>query len=96
MLEYRIELADRTTYFVDDNPSPTKSYDLQFIFMTEKSRLGKITFLKQKVEQLKKLSSINITITWRILEDAILLDDEQFEAICPLGEDGETRIVICD
>ena len=76
MLEYRIELADRTTYFVDDNPSPTKSYDLHFIFMTEKSRVNKVNFLKRKVEELEKLSSINITTTWRILEDAVLLNEE--------------------
>ena len=64
--------------------------------MTVKSRVNKVTFLKQKCLELEKLSSINIKTTWRILEDAELLNDEQFEAICPLGEDGETRIVICD
>ena len=67
MLEYKIQMVDRTTYFLDE--SEQKSYEVELAVMAEERIQKRLRGLSNKISQLEKLTSIKIDVKWNIVKD---------------------------
>ena len=74
LLEYRVQLTDRTTYFVEDELSQ-KEYECHLTFLAEEKRQISLRDLKERVYELKLLRSIEVKIDWRVIVDAVFLSE---------------------
>ena len=44
---------------------------------------------------LEKLKSIKVFVDWKVVVNVEFLTEEQFEKLCPIGDDGR-RFSVCD
>lgn len=93
LLEYRVQLTDRTTYYAENDASQ-KEYECQFTFLAEEKRQNFLKDLANRVKDLKNLRTIDVVIDWRVLKDPSFITDDEFDALLPVGPSG-TRVGIC-
>lgn len=86
MLEYKIQMIDRTTYFVDE--SEQKSYEVEFTVLAEERKQPKLKRLRRVLDELAALKSIDVIVDWKICKDELFMTDEQFQAVCPMNSRG--------
>lgn len=94
LLEYKIQLTDRTTVYVDDYRQ--KAYECHFTFLAEQRKQHRLTHLTEKIKEIQCLQTIDIKIDWKVIRDATFLTEEEFEKLCPVAEDGVGRTSTCD
>ena len=74
MLEYKIQMIDRTTYFVNDQEQ--KSYELEFVVMSEESKQKRLQRVQNRIRELKKYRTIEVLVEWKVVKDLSFLTEE--------------------
>ena len=65
------------------------------LFVSSEDKKDKLGRLHHAVLDLEKMESVQVNLLWKSFQDLPLLDDEQFEKLFPIGQDG-TALGICN
>ena len=93
MIEYKLEITERTTYFTDET-DPTE-YECKMLFVSTEDKAEHLVRLHKIVQDLERLKTVNVNVNWKCFLNLPLMSAEHAVKKFPLGTDGNV-LAICD
>jgi len=74
LIEYKMEIVERTTYYV--KRLAIREFHSNMLFVTSKHNFDKFSEMRKKLDELKLIKSVRVTIEWKVFESQPMIPQD--------------------